>query len=94
MSTVIESQLFDVVYAKLLGKNISPVNARAMAKLILKISKDAGISTDDLLKNVTKSGIKFDVNIYRELNSIRTNSSQIGFIDINTVPPAIASQIR
>lgn len=94
MSTVIESQLFDIVYAKLLSKNVSPSNAKSMAKLLIKISKDTGMSTDDLLKNVTKSGIRFDTNIYRELNAIRTNSSQIGFLDINNIPPAIAAQIR
>lgn len=94
MATAIDTQLFDVVYAKLLSKNISPVNAKSMALTLIELSKTAGVSTDDLLKNVTTSGIKFDVNIYKALNSIRSNSSQIGFVDIANIPPAIASQVK
>lgn len=93
MATVLETQLFDIVYAKLLSKNILPVNARSLAALLIEISKSAGVSTDDLLKNVTPSGIKFDVNIYKALNSVRSNSSQIGFIDISNINPMIAMQI-
>jgi hypothetical protein len=94
MSTSIETQAFDIVYAKLLSKNISPVNAKSMAFLLLEISKTSGVSTEDLLKNVTASGIKFDVNIYKALNKIRSNSSQIGYVDISNIPPAVASQVR
>ena len=94
MSTAIETQAFDIVYAKLLSKNIPPVNAKSLAFLLLEISKTANVSTDELLKNVTPSGIKFNVNIYKALNSIRSNSSQIGFIDISNIPPVVASQVR
>lgn len=93
MTTAIETQLFDIVYAKLLSKNIMPVYARSMAALLIEISKESGVSTDDLLKNVTPSGIKFDVNIYRALNSVRSNSSQIGFFDISNISQTISSQI-
>jgi hypothetical protein len=93
MSNAIETTLFDVVYGKLLGKNVSTTAAKALAKMILTISHDTGVSTDELLKNVSANGIRFDTNIYRALNSTRTNSSQIGYIDINNVPPVIKSQI-
>lgn len=93
MSTAIETQAFDIVYAKLLSKNLPPVNARSLAYLLLEISKTANVSVDELLKNVTPSGIKFNVNIYNALNRIRSNSSQIGYVDISNIPPVIASQV-
>lgn len=89
----LETDLFDTVYGKLLSKNVSPVAAKALAKMIITISKEAKISTDDLLKNVTASGIRFDVNIYNALNKVRTNSSQIGYVDIGNVAPVIKAQI-
>jgi hypothetical protein len=89
----IETDLFDTVYGKLLSKNISPTAAKSLAKMIVTISKEAKITTDDLLKNVTASGIRFDINIYNALNKVRTNSSQIGFVDIGNVAPVIKSQI-
>ena len=93
MSTAIETQAFDIVYAKLLSKNLPPVNARSLAYLLLEISKTANVSVDELLNNVTPSGIKFNVNIYNALNRIRSNSSQIGYVDIANIPPVIASQV-
>jgi hypothetical protein len=92
-NVVLETDLFDIVYGKLLSKNVSPAVAKAMAKMIITISKEAMISTDDLLKNVTPSGIRFDVNIYNALNKTRTNSSQLGYIDIGNVAPVIKAQI-
>jgi hypothetical protein len=89
----LETDLFDVVYGKLLGKNISPAAAKALAKTLVTISKEAMISTDDLLKNITTNGIRFDVNIYKALNTVRSNSSQIGYIDIGNIAPVIKSQI-
>jgi hypothetical protein len=89
----LETDLFDVVYGKLLSKNISPSAAKVLAKTLVTISKEAMISTDDLLKNITANGIRFDVNIYKALNSARSNSSQIGYIDIGNVAPVIKSQI-
>jgi hypothetical protein len=89
----LEADLFDVVYGKLLSKNISPAAAKVLAKTLVTISKEAMISTDDLLKNITANGIRFDVNIYKALNNTRSNSSQIGYIDIGNVAPVIKSQI-
>jgi hypothetical protein len=89
----LETNLFDTVYGKLLSKNITPSAAKQLAKMIVTISKEAKISTDDLLKNVTTSGIRFDVNIYNALNKVRTNSSQIGYVDIANVAPMIKAQI-
>jgi len=89
----LEADLFDVVYGKLLSKNISPASAKVLAKTLVTISKEAMISTDDLLKYITTNGIRFDVNIYKALNSVRSNSSQIGYIDIGNVAPVIKSQI-
>jgi hypothetical protein len=89
----LETDLFDIVYGKLLSKNISPVAAKSLAKTLVAISKEAKISTDELLKYITTNGIRFDVNIYKALNSVRSNSSQIGYIDIGNVAPVIKSQI-
>lgn len=90
---ILETDLFNTVYGKLLSKNVSPASAKSLAKMILTISKEAMISTDDLLKNVTPSGIRFDINIYNALNRARTNSSQIGYVDIGNVAPRIKAQI-
>lgn len=92
-NVVLETDLFDTVYGKLLSKNVSPATAKSLAKMIVTISKEAMVSTDDLLKNVTPSGIRFDVNIYNALNRARTNSSQLGYIDIGNVAPRIKAQI-
>lgn len=92
-NTSLDADLFNIVYGKLLSKNISPVAAKALAKTLVTISKEAMISTDDLLKNITANGIRFDVNIYKALNSTRSNSSQIGYIDIGNVAPVIKAQI-
>jgi hypothetical protein len=89
----LETDLFDTVYGKLLSKNISPISAKTLAKTLVAISKEAKISTDDLLKNITVNGIRFDVNIYKALNNVRSNSSQIGYIDIGNISPVIKSQI-
>ena len=89
----LDADLFNIVYGKLLSKNISPVAAKALAKTLVTISKESMISTDDLLKNITANGIRFDVNIYKALNSTRSNSSQIGYIDIGNVAPVIKAQI-
>jgi hypothetical protein len=89
----LDADLFDTVYGKLLSKNVSPAAARALAKTLVTISKEAKISTDDLLKNITANGIRFDVNIYKALNNTRSNSSQIGYIDIGNIAPVIKSQI-
>jgi hypothetical protein len=89
----LDADLFNTVYGKLLSKNISPVAAKVLAKTLVTISKEAMISTDDLLKNITANGIRFDVNIYKALNNTRSNSSQIGYIDIGNVAPVIKSQI-
>ena len=89
----IEIQGYDAVYGKLLGKKMDPVKARLLSKVIIDISKSTGTSTDVLLRNVTSDGIRFDADIYKSLNSIRDNSSQIGFVDIENIPSKIKSQI-
>lgn len=91
--TAIETQGYDTVYGKLLGKKIDPVKAKLLSKIIIDISKTTGTSTDVLLRNVTSDGIRFDSDIYKSLNSIRDNSSQIGYIDIENIPRKIKSQI-
>jgi hypothetical protein len=59
----------------------------------LEVSDTVGLSTDQLLKNIDQNGIRFDNEIYEQLNLARTNSSQIGYIDKTNIPSSIRQQV-
>jgi len=74
---VLEVNKYNIIYAALLNAGINASVADVMAKDLLSVA-----SVNDLLKQIKKSGIKFDSEVYKKLNSSRTNSSQIGFINL------------
>lgn len=88
----IETAKYDVLYGRLLKLNVAVDQAKALAKVLYDISVTQGVATDDLLKYVTNNGLRFDNEVYALLNKARTNSSQIGFIDQDNIPPAIVRQ--
>jgi len=88
-----ETNKFDLLYGKLLGKGISQTLAKQLTATLLRLSKDSGISTDELIRDVTINGIRFNNAIYNELNRYRSNSSQVGYIDPNNIPLAVSNQL-
>jgi hypothetical protein len=88
-----ETAKFDMLYGKLLSKGIPQTMAKQLATALYTISEDLGLDVDDVLKNVSKNGLRFDNNVYAQLNNYRTNSSQIGFLDVNNIPAAITRQV-
>ena len=91
MDAISTTFTFEFWYFKLkLG--IAVDQAKALAKVLYDISIEQGVATDDLLKYVNSNGLRFDNEVYALLNNARTNSSQIGFIDQNNIPPAITMQ--
>ena len=88
----LEVSKYDVLYGRLLKLGIAVDQAKALAKVLYDISIVQGVATDDLLKYVNSNGLRFDNEVYTLLNNARTNSSQIGFIDQNNIPPAITMQ--
>jgi hypothetical protein len=88
-----ETAKFDMLYGKLLSKGIPQTMAKQLATALYTISDDLGLDVDDVLKNVSKNGLRFDNNVYAQLNNYRTNSSQIGFLDVNNIPTAITRQV-
>lgn len=88
----IETSKYDVLYGKLLQIGVAVDQAKALAKVLYDISIQQGVATDDLLKYVTTNGLRYDNEVYALLNNARTISSQIGYIDQNNIPPAIAKQ--
>lgn len=88
----LEASKYDVLYGRLLKIGVAVDQAKALAKVLYDISIEQGVATDDLLKYVNSNGLRFDNEVYALLNNARTNSSQIGFIDQNNIPPAITTQ--
>ncbi len=88
-----ETAKFDMLYGKLLGKGIPQTMAKQLATALYTISEDLGLDVDDILKKVSKNGLRFDNNVYAQLNNYRTNSSQIGFLDVENIPTAITKQV-
>jgi hypothetical protein len=93
MVTAIETARYDVLYGKILSILGDVDRSKQLTIILYKISSDLGLSTEQVLKYVNKNGIKFDNQIYNMLNSMRTNSSQLGFIDQNNIPPMIMQQV-
>ena len=88
----LEAAKYDVLYGRLLKLGVAVDQAKALAKVLYDIGIEQGVATDDLLKYVNSDGLRFDNEVYALLNNARTNSSQIGFIDQNNIPPAITTQ--
>lgn len=88
----LEASKYDVLYGRLLKLGIAVDQAKALAKVLYDISIEQGVSSDELLKYVNSNGLRYDNEVYTLLNNARTNSSQIGFIDQNNIPPAITMQ--
>ena len=84
---------YDVVYGRLLKLGIEIEKAKVLAKVLLDISERVDLSLDQLLKSIDKNGIKFDNEVYAELNRVRTNSSQIGYVDRTNIPASILQQV-
>jgi 5'(3')-deoxyribonucleotidase len=89
----LEVSKYDVLYGRLLALGIAIDAAKDLSKTLYDIVESLGISIDDILKQVDKNGLRFDNTIYDQLNSVRTNSSQIGFLDENNIPPSILQQV-
>ena len=88
----LEASKYDILYGKLLKLGLAIDQAKALAKVLYDISIEQGVATDELLKYVNSNGLRYDNKVYALLNNARTNSSQIGFIDQNNIPPAITMQ--
>jgi hypothetical protein len=89
----LEVSQYDIIYGKLLSLNFTTEHAKELAKTLYQISKDLNIGISELLKYVTSDGLRFENEVYEQLNKRRTNSSQIGFLDQNNLPTSIAQQI-
>jgi hypothetical protein len=89
----IEVAKFDLLYGKILKILGNVDRAKQLTFVLYNISADIGMDQDQLLKYVGVNGLKFDNEIYTQLNKARTNSSQIGFIDQTTLPPNILQQV-
>lgn len=89
----IEVAKYDVLYGRLLKLGIGIDDAKELSKTLYDISANLGVSVDHILQYVDKTGLRFDNNVYAQLNKVRTNSSQIGFLDENNIPPSISQQV-
>lgn len=84
---------YDVVYGRLLKLGIEIEKAKVLAKVLLDISERVDLSLEQLLKSIDRNGIRFDNEVYAELNRVRTNSSQIGYVDRTNIPASILKQV-
>ena len=89
----LEVTKYDIVYGKLLSLNINTEHAKDLAKTLYQVSKNLNIDIGELLKYVTRNGLRFENEIYTQLNKRRTNSSQLGFLDQDNLPNSISQQI-
>lgn len=88
----LETSKYDIIYSKLLQLEFTPARAKGLAKILHEVVKQTGYSIDQALQYVDATGIRFDIEIYQSLNEVRTNSSQIGYIDRGYIPPSILRQ--
>ena len=89
----LETSAYDIIYGKLLSLNFEPTYAQEFAKTLYQVSTELQISVNEILKYVTKDGLRFENEIYDRLNLQRTNSSQLGFLDQNNIPTSISQQV-
>lgn len=87
-----ETNRFDLLYGKLLGKGLSQTLAKQLTATLLRLNQEANISLEDLTRDVTENGIKFNNSIYAALNRFRSPSSQVGYLDPNFVPARVRDQ--
>ena len=88
-----ETAKYDIVYGRLLKLGIEINKAKILAKVLIDISDRVDLSLDQLLKSIDQNGMKFDNEVYEQLNRARTNSSQIGYLDRTNIPPTILQQV-
>jgi hypothetical protein len=89
----IEVSKFDILYGKLLSLNFTVDRANALAATLYQISINLNLSTDEILKYISDENFQFDNDIYKQLNSRRTNSSQLGRLEQNPIPDFISQQV-
>ena len=89
----LETSKYDFVYGRLLKLGVNIDKAKLLAKTLIDISKETGISIEQVIKNVDANGMRFDNEVYEQLNKARTNSSQIGYVDRTNIPPSILQQV-
>lgn len=89
----LDTNKYNYIYGKLLSLNFSIDHAKELAVSLYQIAEELDLTPDGILKHITTNGIRFDNAIYNKLNALRTNSSQIGFIDKDNIPGAILKQI-
>jgi hypothetical protein len=91
--SAIETDKYNLLYGKILSVLKDVPRSKALTSILYKVGTDLGLSNEELLKYITANGLRFDNEIYKQLNAARTNSSQIGFIDENNVPSRISQQV-
>ena len=89
----LEASKYDIIYGKLLSLGFEKEYAKEFSKTLYQISIELNISINEILRYVTKDGLRFENEIYERLNLLRTNSSQLGFLDQNNIPSAISQQV-
>jgi hypothetical protein len=89
----INTQEYDVVYGRLLGKGLSVESAKSMASVLIDLSNTSQTPIDTLLQSVTVNGLVYSPEVYKAINKARTPSSQLGYADINSVPLMINQQM-
>jgi hypothetical protein len=89
----INSADLDLIYGRLLSLNYSTERARQLAKTLYDVAESIDVKPQEILKYVSAAGVRFDNDIYDKLNNYRTNSSQIGFLDQDEIPPLLAGQL-
>ena len=89
----LEVSKYDLIYGKLLLFKFTPTHAKDLAKVLYEISESLNLSVNEVLKYVDSNGLKFDNEIYDKINLTRTNSSQIGVLDRNSIASSISNQI-
>ena len=90
----IESDKFNLLYGKILSIVKDADKSKSLAKILYDISSELGLAHDDILKYVSSTGLAFNNKVYDQLNALRTNSSQLGFVDGNNIPAKLAKQIN
>lgn len=94
MPAVIETDKYNLLYGKVLSV-IKDINrAKALTLVLYNITSELNISPANAMKYITESGLRFNDDIYAQMNKSRTNSSQIGFIDSNAINKGVHAQIN
>lgn len=94
MPAVIEIDKYNLLYGKVLSVMKDVNRAKALTIVLYNIISELNISPTYAMKYVTESGLRFNDEIYAQMNKSRTNSSQIGFIDSNAINRGVYAQIN